>query len=179
MSEKNDRSRAVRIDSFGFEIDEPPRRVSMFGVFLILFGMLLVAGTVFKAAQLGANALFLALGLVLLLVWIRDHSQSALIFGVIVTALALSDLLTGVGALKGDGWGTTFLGIGAFFVALVRARSGKSWGWAVVIGALLLLWGGSLVAASYTNFDLGRLVFPLLVVVFGVWLVTRRPAIDR
>jgi hypothetical protein len=174
MSDKNDRPNAVRIDSFGFEIDQPRRGFSMLGLFLIVFGLLLAAGSLFQAAQLGANALFLALGLVLLLVWLRDHSETALVLGLIVTALAMSDLLTGIGVLKGDGWGTTFLGIGALLLAFIRARTGKSWAWAVILGGLLLLWGGSEVVATYSNVSLGRLVGPLLLVLIGLWLITRR-----
>jgi hypothetical protein len=174
MSDKNDRPNAVRIDSFGFEIDQPRRGFSMLGLFLIVFGLLLAAGSLFQAAQLGANALFLALGLVLLLVWLRDHSETALVLGLIVTALAMSDLLTGIGVLKGDGWGTTFLGIGALLLAFIRARTGRSWAWAVILGGLLLLWGGSEVVATYSSVSLGRLVGPLLLVLIGLWLITRR-----
>jgi hypothetical protein len=174
MSDKNDRPNAVRIDSFGFEIDQPRRGFSMLGLFLIVFGLLLAAGSLFQAAQLGANALFLALGLVLLLVWLRDHSETALVLGLIVTALAMSDLLTGIGVLKGDGWGTTFLGIGALLLAFIRARTGKSWAWAVILGGLLLLWGGSEVVATYSSVSLGRVVGPLLLVLIGLWLITRR-----
>jgi hypothetical protein len=179
MSDKNDQPNAVRIDAFGFDIDRPRRGVSMFGIFLIAFGLLLVASSLFDAAQLGANALFLALGLVLLLIWLRDRGEAALILGVIVTALAASNLLTGIGALKGQGWGTTFLGTGALLVAFVRARSGRSWAWAVIIGGLLLLWGGSEAAASYTNVDLNRLVGPLLLILLGLWLVSRRRDFGR
>jgi hypothetical protein len=176
MSDKNDRPNAVRIDSFGFEIDQPRRGFSMLGLFLIVFGLLLAAGSLFQAAQLGANALFLALGLVLLLVWLRDHSETALVLGLIVTALAMSDLLTGIGVLKGDGWGTTFLGIGALLLAFIRARTGKSWAWAVILGGLLLLWGGSEVVATYSSVSLGRVVGPLLLVLIGLWLIARRRA---
>jgi hypothetical protein len=174
MSDKNDRPNAVRIDGFGFEIDQPRRGFSMLGLFLIVFGLLLAAGSLFQAAQLGANALFLALGLVLLLVWLRDRSETALVLGLIVTALAMSDLLTGIGVLKGDGWGTTFLGIGALLLAFVRARAGKSWAWAVILGGLLLLWGGSEIVSTYSNVSLSRLVGPLLLVLIGLWLITRR-----
>ena len=175
MSNKNDQPNVVRIDNFGFEIGRQQRGgISMFGVFLIAFGLLLVAGSLFQAAELGANALFLALGLVLLLVWLRDRSEAALILGVIVTALGVSDLLTGMGALEGQGWGTLFMGIGGLFVALVRASGGKSWGWAVVIGGLLILWGGTEVASANTNLDLNRLAGPLLLILLGLWLVSRR-----
>jgi hypothetical protein len=144
----------------------------MFGIFLIIFGLLLVAGTLFQAAQVGSSALFLALGIVLLLVWLRDRSQAALFVGVFVTALALSDLLTGLQVVEGSGWGTLFLGIGALFVALVRAQARRSWAWAVIVGGLLCLWGGSEVASTYGGWDYGRLVGPVVLILLGVWIVT-------
>lgn len=175
MSEKNDPPKAVRIDSWGFEtgMPEPRHTVPMFGIFLILFGLLLAAGQLFKAAQLGASALFLALGIVLLLVWLRDHSDAALYMGIFITALALSDVLSAAGVVHGSGWGTLFLGIGALAVVPIRARAHKSWGWAVIVGGFLCLWGGSQVAAQYLGGPVDRLVGPLLLVLLGVYLVGR------
>lgn len=175
MSDKNQPPKAVRIDTWGFETDMPGggRSVPLFGVFLIVFGLLLAAGQLFKGAQLGASALFLALGIILLLVWLRDHSDSALYVGVLVTALALSDLLSGAGVIHGNGWGALILGIGVLWIALIRIRSGKSWAGAAVLGALLCLWGGSGVATSYLNLDVDRLVGPVLLVLLGVWILSR------
>jgi hypothetical protein len=175
MSDNNEPPRAVRIDSWGFETETPGPRgtVPLFGVFLILFGLLLAAGQLLKVAQLGASALFLALGIVLLLVWVRDHSDAALYVGVFVTALALSDLLTGGGLVSGSGWRTLCLGIGVLAIATIRARSGRSWRWPLVIGGLLALWGGSQIATSYMNVDADRLVGPALLVLLGIWIVSR------
>lgn len=177
MNDRGQPPKAVRIDSWGFTTDGPRRRtVPLFGVFLILFGVLLAAGELFKVAELGASALFLALGVVLLLVWLRDHSDAALYCGTFVTALALSDLLTGAGVVSGNGWGALFLGVGVLIIAPIRARSGRSWGWPVVIGGLLCLWGGSEIATSYVK-DADRLVGPALLVLLGIWIVgrNRRP----
>jgi hypothetical protein len=167
--------KAVRINSWGFETDAAGGRgrIPLFGVFLIIFGALLAAGQLFKVAELGASALFLALGIVLLLVWVRDHSDAALYIGLVVTALALSDLLTGAGVVKGSGWAAVFLGIGVLALAPIRVRAGRNWGWPVVLGGLLCLWGGSDIATSYTNFDAGRLVGPALLVLLGIWIVSR------
>ncbi|MGD0019451.1 MAG: hypothetical protein ABSD62_09390 [Candidatus Limnocylindrales bacterium] len=175
MSDNDQPPRAVRIDSWGFETDKPGGRskVPLFGAFLIVFGLLLAAGQLFKVAQLGASALFLALGVILLFVWLRDHSDAALYVGVFVTALALADLLTGAAVLKGNGWGTLFLGIGVVAIAPIRARAGRNWGWPLVIGGLLCLWGGSEVATSYMNIDADRLVGPALLVLLGIWIVSR------
>jgi hypothetical protein len=175
MNDRNQPPKAVRIDSWGFETDMPGRRrtIPLFGVFLIIFGLLLVAGQLFKVAQLGASALFLALGIVLLFVWLRDHSDTALYVGILVTALALADLLTGAGVVSGSGWGTLFLGVGVLAIAPIRARQGRSWGWPLVVGGLLAMWGGSEVATSYMNIDADRLVGPTLLVLLGIWIVSR------
>jgi hypothetical protein len=173
MNDRGQPPKAVRVDSWGFTTDGPRRRtVPLFGLFLIVFGALLAAGELFKVAELGASALFLALGLVLLLVWLRDHSDAALYCGIFVTALALSDLLTGAGVVSGSGWGALFLGVGVLIVAPIRARSARSWGWPVVIGGLLCLWGGSEIATSYVK-DADRLVGPVLLVLLGIWIVGR------
>jgi hypothetical protein len=175
MNDTNQPPKAVRINSWGFETDTSGgrRRIPLFGVFLILFGVLLAAGQLFKVAQLGASALFLALGIVLLFVWVRDHSDAALYIGLVVTALALGDLLTGAGVVKGSGWGALFLGVGLLAIAPIRARTGRSWGWPVVLGGLLCLWGGGDVATSYTSVDGGRLVGPALLVLLGIWILSR------
>jgi hypothetical protein len=175
MNNKNEPAKAVRIDRWGFETDVPGgrRSVSLFGIFLIVFGLLLAAGQLFAGAQVGASALFLALGIFLVLVWLRDHNDSALYAGVFVTALALSDLLTSAGGIHGNGWGALFLGIGVLWIALIRIRSGKGWVGATILGALLCLWGGSGVATSYLNIDADRLVGPVLLVLLGVWILSR------
>jgi hypothetical protein len=148
--------------------------VKTVGFFLIVVGLLLAAGQLFGQAQIGASAFFLALGVVLLLVGIRDRSDLALYAGMFVTALALSDVLTGVGLIHGEGWGTLFLGLGVMLVALIRSKPGKRTSWTLGIGALLALWGGSQVLSSqFANFPADRLIGPLLIVLLGLYVLTR------
>jgi hypothetical protein len=175
MSDSNRPPKAVRINSWGVETDHLPHRSSipMFGIFLIVLGLLLAAGQFFNVAALGASALFLALGIVLLLVWVRDRSDTALYVGLFITALALSDLLSAGHVISGDGWGTLFLGIGLLLVVPIRLHAGRSWGWTFVIGALLAVWGGSQVAAHYLSLPSDRLLFPVLLVLLGAYLVSR------
>ncbi len=167
MSDKNQPPKAVRIDSWGFETDMAGgrRSVPLFGIFLIVLGLLL--------AGVGASAMFLAVGIALLLLWLRDRSDSALYVGIFVTALAASDLLSGAGVIQGQGWGTLFLGIGVLCITLIRARSGKSWASAAVVGGLLCLWGGIGVVTSYLHLEVDRLVGPVLLVLLGVWILFR------
>jgi hypothetical protein len=59
------------------------------------------------------------------------------------------------------------------WIALIRIRSGKGWVGATILGVLLCLWGGSGVATSYLNIDADRLVGPVLLVLLGVWILSR------
>lgn len=145
----------------------------MIGVFLIIFGLLLGAGQLFNQAAIAGSALFLALGIVLLIVGLRDHSDFALYTSVFIIALALSDLLHNTNVISGPGWGPLFLGIGVLAIAGVRALSSHRLGIGLAVGALLALWGGTDVASYYGKFPTDRLVGPVLLVVLGVYVVTR------
>jgi hypothetical protein len=170
-----DPPKAVRIDSWSFDGSWPAgrRRVPLIGVFLIILGLLLAAGQLFQEAQIGASAFFLAVGLLLVFVGIRDRSDLALYAGAFVTALATSDLLTSLSVIHGGGWGTLFLGVGVMAIAVIRSSAGHRLGWALAFGALLALWGGSQVAASNLDFPTDRLIGPLLIVLLGLYVVTR------
>jgi hypothetical protein len=169
-----DPPKAVRVDSWSFEGGWPRRsRISVVGFFLIGLGILLAAGQLFNEARIGASAFFLAIGALLVVVGFRDRSDLALWAGVVVSALALSDLLNSMSLIHGSGWGTMFLGVGVMAIALIRSSGGKRLGWTLGIGALLALWGGSEVAAANANFPTDRLVGPLLIVLLGLYIVTR------
>jgi hypothetical protein len=173
----DDQPKAIRIDSWGFETG--PRGgngVPLIGIFLIVFGLLLVAGQIFTVAAISASALFLALGVVLILKGVRDGVVGAALFiGIFVAGIALSDLLSapGVGIIHGGGWGLLFVGIG--LLAAVPLRAGRHRGWVapLIVGALFCVLGGSEIVTSYLNLDLERLVGPALLVLLGIWLVTR------
>lgn len=175
MSKPDEPPKAVRVDSWGFDGSFGGRGggVPLAGIFLIVLGLLLAAGMLFHEAQIGASALFLAVGVTLVIVGVRDHSDLALYTGVFVSALALSDLLSEVELIQGQGWGTLFLGLGVTTIALIRTVASRRWGWALGIGALLTLWGGSEVLAANTSFAADRLIGPMLIVLLGVYIVTR------
>ncbi len=178
MSNNDQPNKAVRIDAWGFEGSwggtRRGGRVPLLGIFLIALGLFLAAGEFFREAQIGASAFFLVVGVLLVLTGLRDRSDLALYVGVVIAALALSDLLSGLGLIHGHGWGTFFLGVGVIGLALIRSRTGRSWGRAVIVGALLALWGGSQVATSYLSLDLDRLVGPVLIVLLGLYIIRRR-----
>jgi hypothetical protein len=127
----------------------------------------------FQQAQIGASAFFLAVGLILVFTGVRDRSDLALYAGVFVSALALSDLLSGAGLIHGQGWGMLFLGLGVMAIALIRSKAGRRWGWTLGAGGLLALWGGAEVAAANTNVATDRLIGPLLIVLLGIYIVSR------
>ena len=178
MNKSDQQNKAVRIDAWGFEGSwggtQTGHRIPLLGIFLVVLGLLLVAGQLFPQAQIWASAFFLVVGALLVFTGLRDRSNLALYAGVVIAALALSDLLSGVGLIHGHGWGTFFLGVGVVGLALIRSRTGRSWGWAVIVGALLALWGGSEVATSYLSLDLDRLVVPVLIVLLGLYIIRRR-----
>jgi hypothetical protein len=178
MSKSDQPNKAVRIDAWGFEGSwggtRRGRRVPLLGLFLVALGLFLAAGEFFAVAQIGVSAFFLVVGVLLVLIGLRDRSDLALYVGVFIAALALSDLLSGIGLIHGPGWGTFFLGVGVVGLALVRSRTGRSWGRAVIVGALLALWGGSQVATSYLSLDLDRLVVPVLIVLLGLYIIRMR-----
>jgi len=172
---EQDPPKAVRVEGWSFDGSLPARRpgLPLVGVFLIVLGLFLAAGQLFREAQLGASAFFLAVGFILVFVGMRDRSDLALYSGVFVTALALSDLLSSLNLIHGSGWGLLFLGVGVMAIALVRSKPGKRWGWTLGIGAFLALWGGSDVAASNVDFPTDRLIGPLLLVLLGLYIVSR------
>ena len=149
---KQDNPGVVRVNDWTLDGNWHGNRsgVSTIGVFLIVLGLFLAAGQLFSEAQVGASAFFLAVGVVLLVVGVRDRSDLALYAGVFV------------------------LGLGVMAVALIRSSTGRRITWTLGIGALLALWGGSDVAASnIANFPSDRLIGPLLIVLLGLYVVSR------
>ena len=180
MGNPNDRPRAVRIDQWG-NVVEPARgrRVPLLGVFLILLGILLIAGQFLNVAAIGASAFFLALGVVLLAAGLRDRNDLALYVGLFVTAVAASDLLSDVGVIHGSGWGMLLFGVALIGLGLTRMRGARRLTATLAIGVLLAVWGGASVAAANLNFSVDRVVGPALVILLGAWLVMRSGAIRR
>ena len=58
-------------------------------------------------------------------------------------------------------------------VAGIRAVSTHRLGLALAVGALVAFWGGTDVASYYGNFPTDRLVGPVLIVLLGVYIVSR------
>ena len=152
----------------------PANGIPIFGIFLILFGLFLVFNEFVAVTRVAVSAFFLVLGLALLAQWLRDRGHLSLYFGAIITALSLADLLTAFGVVHGDGWGTFLLGIAFLAIAAIRASGGAGLGWQAVLGIVLFLGGGTQVASFYGAPDIGRFAVPLLIVLLGLWIVTRQ-----
>jgi hypothetical protein len=138
------------------------------GIFLLVFGGLLLAQQAYPELESASSLLVLAIGLAFLVKWAIDRGTGSLYAGAIITALAAPGLLTAVG-VAADGLGTFCLGIAFLFIAAVRAGSGGGWGWQLWFGGLLALVGGARIANPAT----GDLLVPLLLVALGAALLLR------
>lgn len=148
----------------------PDRRPGLpwFGIFLLVFGaLLLLEQLVPEARDLGLGVV-LAVGLAFIVKWIIDRGVGSLYAGAIITALAAPGVLEAVG-VQANGLTTLSLGIAFLFLATVRAVSGGGLGWQVTVGGLLTLLG----AISALTPSIGGLVIPVLLVVVGVVLLVR------
>ena len=153
--------------SWGQEAERRPG-LPWIGVFLVVFGILLLIDR-FPQFEFASSAFLLAVGLVLLLRWAVERSTPWLYAGSIVTALALPDVLVGLGVPGGDGLGTVCLGFAFAFIALVRWQSRGGVGWQAWLAAILIVWGASRMAIP----DIGQFVLPALLVAIGALLVVR------
>ena len=145
-----------------------------FGVFLVVFGGLLLLQQVAPEFRAAGSLVVLAVGLAFLISWVASRRTTALYVGAIVTAIALPNVLTDAGLISGDGWGTLALGIAFLAIALVRATSRGGWGWQLALGALLVIVGGSTVASHLSGVpEIGRAVWPLALVLIGLAFVLR------
>jgi hypothetical protein len=139
------------------------------GIFLVVFGgLLLVERALPEYKQLG-NIVVLAAGLASLVAWAISRGTGALYAGAFLTAAALPGTLQGLGYQLGDGWGTFFFGLAFLFVALVRAWRGGGWGWQALFGAVLVAVGASRFAVP----DVAAIALPIILVALGAWLLLR------
>jgi hypothetical protein len=136
------------------------------GVFLLVFGGLLLARELFPEARSLGSLVTLAIGIVFLIKWAVDRGTGSLYAGAIITALAVPGVLTEAG-LNLDGLGTFCFGVAFLFIAAVRAASGGGFGWQAWFGGLLALLGG----VNMVSPQVGGLIVPIALVTLGVVLV--------
>jgi len=137
------------------------------GIFLVVFGGLLLLREFVPALEMAGSLLVLALGIAFLVSWVVNRGTPSLYAGAIISALAAPDLLYAAGLQEIDGLGTICLGVAFLAIALVRALTRGGFGWQAVLGLVLLGIGGSQAAFP----QVGDLLWPVLVVAVGVALL--------
>jgi hypothetical protein len=137
-----------------------------FGIFLLVFGGLLLLQQLYPQSQAIGSVLMLAIGIAFLIRWAITRGNGSLYAGALITALAVPSALDNAG-LSRDGLGTFSLGIAFLFIALVRGVGGGGIGWQAWIGGLLALVG----AVNLIQPEIGGLIVPLALVVAGAILV--------
>ncbi len=138
------------------------------GIFLVVFGGLLLVQQLYPELEALGSVLVLAIGLAFLIKWAANRGTGALYAGAIITALAVPGLVNAAG-VQANGLSTFSFGIAFLFIAAVRLATGGGTGWQLWFGGLLALVGG----VSITSPASGGLVVPILLVALGAALVLR------
>lgn len=139
------------------------------GIFLVVFGGLLLVERALPEYETLGNIVVLAAGLASLLAWLISRGTGALYAGAFLTAASLPGTFEGLGYPLGEGWGTFFFGLAFLLIALVRAWRGGGWGWQALFAAVLIVIGASRFAIP----DVAAIALPLILVALGAWLLLR------
>lgn len=136
------------------------------GIFLLVFGGLLLVQQLLPEAEGLGSILVLAIGLAFLIKWVIDRGTGSLYAGAIITALAAPGVVNALG-YDADGLTTFSLGVAFLLIAAVRAVSGGGFGWQAVFGGLLVLVGGTNILTP----DVGGLILPVALLILGGVLI--------
>jgi hypothetical protein len=171
----DDRPRQGEVQWYGWGWGAEDRRPGLpwIGIFLVVFGGLLLLDRALPQFRVAGYALVVAIGIVFLVRWAIERRMAFLYAGAIVTALALPGALQGLGVPANEGLGTLCLGIAFLFIALVRWRSSGGVGWQAWLGAILTVLGATRIAMP----QIGDLFLPALLIALGAVLVLR--GLDR
>jgi len=171
-----------RPDEWGWDrIDADRPRLPLIGLFLVLFGGLLLLGQFLPSTRLIGSGLMVAVGVVLVALWAAKRTGTVGLYaGVILAALSLPNLLRDLSLIgEGSGWGTLFLGLGFIGIALVRASNKGGTGWQMIVGLVLTVLGGFQVFARQLpgSPSADGLLWPIAIVAIGIWFIlrSRRP----
>src|SRR6187551_808057 len=136
------------------------------GIFLLVFGALLLIQQLFPGAKGIGSVFVLAIGIAFLVKWAIDRGTGSLYAGAIITALAAPGVINAAG-FNVDGLGTFCFGVAFLFIAAVRAVSGGGWGWQAIFGGLLVLLGG----VNMLSPNVGGLLVPAALLGVGLILI--------
>jgi hypothetical protein len=150
-------------------------RLPWFGIFLVVFGALLLLRLWYPALETAGSLLFLAVGVAFLVSWLVNRGMGSLYLGAIIVALAAPDLLVAAGVPDQAGLGTLSLGVAFLFIALVRALSGAGAGWQAGLGTILALIGISTFAIS----GFSDIIWPIALLALGGILLVRASSARR
>jgi hypothetical protein len=115
----------VRVYTWEWGTDDQHRPgLPWIGIFLLVFGGLLLLQQLFPQFQAVGSVIVLAIGLAFLVKWAVDRGAGSLYAGAIITALALPGLLNAAG-IEANGLTTFFLGVAFLFIAAVRLATGR------------------------------------------------------
>jgi hypothetical protein len=160
----------VRVYRWQWGADEERRPgLPWIGIFLLVFGGLLLIERFVPGFRLAGSAFLLAVGIVLLARWFLEHSTASLYAGAIITGLAVPNIIEASGIIAGPGLGMLCLGLAFLFIAAVRWTSSGGIGWQAWLGAILAVYGLSRLAIP----DLGQVALPIVLVIVGLLLVLR------
>jgi hypothetical protein len=163
----------VRSWTWGYGSGDRPEdrgpQLPWIGIFLVIFGALLLLDRAFPGYKIGGSVLVLAAGLAFLVAWGLRRGTFALYAGAFLTAAAVPGVVASLGHDAGEGVGTVAYGVAFLFVAVVRGARGGGWGWQALLGLLLLALGIPELALP----DLADYVLPALLVVLGVLMLAR------
>ena len=159
----------ARVYTWEWGPDAGPRSgLPWIGIFLLVFGGLLLAQQLFPGLKDLGSVLTLAIGLAFLINWAIKRGTGSLYAGALITALAAPGVLNAAG-IKADGLSTLSFGVAFLFIAIVRAASGGGVGWQFWFGGLLAIIG----LASMTTISAGAYVLPLVLILIGGGLLLR------
>jgi len=155
---------------WGREEDRRPK-LPWIGIFLVVYGALLLIRTAMPQALAASNLFVLALGLAFLIAWMLRRGMFSLYAGAFLTASSIPGLLESaiVGYVAPPGLGTLCYGIALLFIAGVRLQRGGGVGWQALVGAALAALGASQLAVPAAADTL----LPIVLVLLGLVLLTR------
>ncbi len=136
------------------------------GIFLLVFGALLLVQQAYPQFKAAGSVVVLAIGLAFLIRWAIERGTGSLYVGSIITALAVPGLLNAAG-IEADGLSTFCFGVAFVFIAAVRLASGGGVGWQLWFGGFLALVG----AVSISGASFGGYIVPIILVALGLVLI--------
>jgi hypothetical protein len=165
----DDQSRGVTYYEWRWGPDEQRRPgLPWIGIFLVVFGGLLLLEQALPQYRGLGNIVLLAAGIASLVAWAIRRGTVSLYAGAFLTALAAPGTYeAATGTDLGPGWGTLCFGLAFLFIAAVRAVRGGGWGWQLLWGGVLVLLGG----VEITQPDVAGIALPLIIVAIGVLLL--------